>query len=330
MIEIVSTLPLNTVQDLGRKAQRHIGVSTAGAMDAPALALGNCMVGNAADAAGIEVQTFPFEVRFLADVRFAVTGADCGAALDGRPLLPWWHTTARTGQVLRLEYPAKGARGYLTLAGGLDVPAVLGSRSTDLRSAFGGLEGRFLKRGDRLALGTATEPAASASFGILPPARALPVGADAADVVRVRVLRAGEYDRFSAATQRTFWDTDWQVTHQSDRAGYRLAGPPLLPDRHIEMRSYGVVPGLIQVPPGGQPIVQLSDANTAGGYPKLAAVIDADLWRLGQARAGIRVRFIDCAYREALQAKQALDAYMAKVRDGIENQRGRTEGAARQ
>lgn len=315
-MEVVSTLPLNTVQDLGRKGQRHVGVSTGGAMDAPALELGNCLVGNAGGLAGVEIQTFPFEVRFLAEARFAVTGADCAATLDDSPLMPWWSMQAMTGQVLRLNYPARGARAYLAAQGGVSVPEVLGSRSTDVRSRFGGLEGRFLQRGDRLQLGAAAT-SSHAGFGIVPPALALPVGERDEEAIRVRVLRAGEYDRFPAPMQRTFWDTDWQVTHQSDRAGYRLSGPQLLPESHIEMRSYGVVPGLIQVPPGGQPIVQLSDANTAGGYPKIAAVIEADLWRLGQARAGSKVRFMDCTYQEALRAKKDLDAYLAKARAAI-------------
>jgi biotin-dependent carboxylase-like uncharacterized protein len=327
VIEIVNALALNTVQDFGRKGQRHIGVSTCGAMDAPALELGNLMVGNAADMAGIEVQTFPFEVRFRVGTHFAVTGADCVATLDGEPLMPWWHTQARCGQVLRLNYPAEGARGYLAIAGGIAVPEVLGSRSTDVRSGFGGFEGRFLKRGDCLALGPASEPASRKAFGVLPPTRALPLGDPTGDVVRVRVLRAGEYDRFPAPMQRMLWDTDWQVTHQSNRAGYRLAGPQLLPESHIEMRSYGVVPGLIQVPPGGQPIVQLSDANTAGGYPKIAAVIEADLWRLGQARPGTKVRFIDSTYKDALRAKKALDSFMAKARIAIAALQSESEGA---
>ena len=317
MIEVLSSLPLNTVQDLGRKGQRHIGVSTAGAMDAPALALGNCMVGNEPEAAGIEVQTFPFELRFLADLRFAITGANAEATLDGRVVMPWWTRAAREGQVLRLNYPAQGARVYLAFQGGIAVPRILGSRSTDVRSGFGGFEGRFLKRDDRLPLSSVGEQGRAREFGVLPPATALAIGAPDQDIVRVRALRAGEYDRFPVAVQRTFWQSSWHITHQSDRAGYRFSGPKLSTDSHIEMRSYGVVPGLIQVPPGGQPIVQLSDANTAGGYPKIATVIEADLWRLGQARAGDKVMFIDCTYREALEAKAALDAYLARVRREI-------------
>lgn len=316
MIEVGATRALNTVQDLGRHGQRHLGVGTAGAMDALALEMANGLVGNARDAAGIEVQTFPFELRFLADARFALTGADCAATLGGQPLLPWWQARARAGQVLRLDYPARGARAYLAFAGGIDVPAVLGSRSTDLRSAFGGLAGRSLERGDRLPLGNAACSKAR-SFGVMPPAGLLD---EPRDAMRIRVIRAGEYGHFPAAAQEAFWTSDWQVTHQSDRAGYRLAGPPLLLPTPLEMRSYGVVPGLVQVPPGGRPIIQLSDANSAGGYPKMATVIEADLWRLGQARPGTRIRFVDCGLAQAREAMQQQSAWLAQVRDAVEMQ----------
>jgi allophanate hydrolase len=325
VIEVVSTMALNTVQDLGRHGNRHIGVSTAGAMDALALRVGNCMLGNDGDAAAIEVQTFPFEVRFLAATRFALTGADARATLDGLHVLPWWHGSAREGQVLKLGYPTHGARAYVAFEGGIAVPDVLGSRSTDRRSAFGGLDGRFLKRGDRLRLGVPTRRRERpAQFGVVPPLLALGAGRPGSEaaarparrgqVWAVRVLRAGEYERFPASMQQSFWDAEWEVTHQADRTGYRLCGPALRPDAHIEMRSYGVVPGLIQVPPGGQPIIQLSDANTAGGYPKIAAVIEADLWRVGQARAGDSLRFVDCAYGQARQATEEIEAYLAEVR----------------
>lgn len=323
MIEIASALALNTVQDLGRQGQRHLGVGTAGAMDAPSLHLGNLLVGNLPGDAGIEIQTFPFELRFLADARFAATGAGCAATLDGRPFLPWWRMRARRGQLLRLNPPARGARAYVAVAGGIEVPQVLGSRSTDLRSGFGGFEGRFLQRGDRLPVGASAEASRHEDFGLLPHAHALPL-ADSHDphdshdgVIKVCALRAGEHELFPAPMQRAFWESEWRVGHQSDRTGYRLSGPPLTPASRVEMRSYGVVPGLVQVPPGGQPIVQLSDANTAGGYPKIATVIGADLWRLGQARAGARLRFVAVEWRQAVDAQRALDAFLAHAEAGV-------------
>jgi allophanate hydrolase subunit 2 len=114
--------------------------------------------------------------------------------------------------------------------------------------------------------------------------------------------------------QDRFWQTPWKISHQSDRAGYRLAGPPLTLPTPVELRSYGLVSGIIQVPPSGVPIIQLSDANTAGGYPKMAAVIEADLWRLAQARLGSRIRFKDVEHAEGVEAMAPVEAYLESVR----------------
>lgn len=319
MIEVLATLPLNTVQDLGRFGSRRYGVSTSGVMDPVALMVGNNLLGNPEGAAGIEVQTFPFSVRFLTDTAFAVTGADCAATLDDCALPPWWAAAARKHQVLTLRPPAKGARAYLALQGGVDVPLVLGSRSTYLRTALGGHQGRSLQKGDVIATPSEDRPDigfAARGLGAEPADLALPSHDTEANgaPLRVRVMRAGEYDVFSAAMQERFWTTDWKISHQSDRFGYRLAGPPLALDAPVEMRSYGVVAGLVQVPPSGEPIIQLSDANTAGGYPKIAAVIEADLWRLAQARLGSRIRFAEVDYDEAVQAMAPVTAYLAQVR----------------
>jgi biotin-dependent carboxylase-like uncharacterized protein len=319
VIEVLSTLPLNTVQDLGRFGSRHYGVSTCGVMDPVAFVVGNVLLGNPDNAAAIEVQTFPFVVRFLADTSFAVTGADTAATLDEREVPPWWSSTAQRGQTLTLRPPASGARAYLALSGGIDVPVILGSRSTHLRSEFGGYSDRSLEQGDVLrTLDGEAHPAPwkSGDLGVVPPAFALPSrSAKASDkVLPVRVLRAGEYDLFSAMVQERFWATDWRIMHQSDRGGYRLSGQPLKLAAPVELRSYGLVSGIVQVPPSGEPIIQMSDANTAGGYPKIATVIEADLWRLGQARLGSYIRFEDVTYEHAVDAMAPVTAYLAKVR----------------
>ena len=315
MIEVVSTLALNTVQDLGRFGARHYGVSTSGVMDPVAFVVGNVLLGNPDNAAGIEVQTFPFVVRFLADTSFAVTGADTAATLDDRDLPPWWSATARRGQTLTLRPPASGARAYLALAGGIDVPVILGSRSTHLRSEFGGFGGRSLQQADVLRTLDGEGHAApwkSGGLGVVPPSFALPATSD--KVLPVRVLRAGEYDLFPADMQDRFWATEWKITHHSDRGGYRLSGQPLRLPAPVELRSYGLVAGIVQVPPSGEPIIQLSDANTAGGYPKIATVIEADLWRLGQARLGSFIRFEEVTYEAAVEAMAPVTDYVARIR----------------
>ena len=328
MIEILSSAALATVQDLGRDGHLRYGVGTSGAMDRVALQVANLLIGNEPGAAGVEVPVFPFRLRFVADCDFALTGADVDARLDDEPLPPWWAQRARRGQVLTLGAPARGARCYLALEGGVDVPLVLGSRSTQLRGEFGGYEGRTLRQGDVLravgradggaAAGGTAERSGGAGHGAQPPEFALLLG-DAAtnDAVRlttVRVLPAGEYDEYDAASQQAFWQQRWKVTGQSDRYGYRLEGVALRAKAPVEKRSHGIVPGVIQVPPSGQPIIQLRDAQPSGGYPKIGTVIEADLWRLAQARPGSQLAFVEVDYEAALDAQAAVEAYLAQVR----------------
>lgn len=319
MIEIVATPPLNTIQDLGRFGARHHGVGCSGAMDALALVAANALLGNREDAAAIEIQTFPFVARFVRDTTFALTGADAQARLDGAPVPPWWTASARAGQSLALDPPRIGARAYLALAGGFDAPFVLGSRSTHLRSGFGGLDGRALRAGDILRAAPDGARRKDA-FGLVPPQFVDPpaICEDDPRALALRVIRAGDHDLFPPDMQQRFWRTSWKISRHSDRAGYRLSGPPLLLPAPVELRSYGLLSGIIQVPPSGEPIIQLADANTAGGYPKIAAVIDADLWRLAQAQPGSFLRFVEVDHAVAAEATQKIDAYLAAIRKVIE------------
>ncbi len=325
MIELLSSGTLSTVQDLGRLSHLRFGVGTSGAMDRLALQAGNLMLGNPASAAGIEVPVLPFQVRFLKDVVFAVTGADAAAQLDGLALAPWWTRRARAGQVLTLGGAGPGfrtgARSYLLIAGGVDVPVVLGSRSTQLRGQFGGHHGRALVKGDILpgqpALALPGGP--DAGFGLMPPDLALPqseffAAQSQTAVTAMRVIPAAEYDNFDAPSMQNFWGTDWKISAQSDRYGYRLSGTALALRETMETRSHGIVPGVIQVPHSGQPIIQMRDAQPSGGYPKIGTVIEADLWRLGQARAGSYIRFVPCTYEQAVAALKPTEAYLSKVR----------------
>jgi 5-oxoprolinase (ATP-hydrolysing) subunit C len=316
MIEILSSSALATVQDLGRAGSLRWGVGTSGAMDALALAAGNLLLGNDESAAAIEIPVFPFRVRFVEDCAFAVTGADCAATLDARPLMPWSTYEARAGQVLSLGLPQgtawRAARAYLCLAGGVDVPRVLDSRSTQLRGAFGGFEGRALRKGDTLRAVTPGRATRATGIGLVPPALTLALQVDGCPAMRV--LPAAEYDSYTPASREAFWSTAWKVTPQSDRYGYRLSGEALEPVAATEMRSHGIVPGVIQVPPGGQPIVQMRDAQPSGGYPKLGTVIEADLWRLGQAAIGSHVRFIRTTWDEGVAALDEIRGWLDETR----------------
>ena len=310
MIEILDTPGLATVQDAGRFGSLRYGVGTAGAMDTMALACANLLLGNERGAAAIEIPLFPFSIRFTAASSFALTGGGCTARLEGRPLLPWSVYAAAAGEVLTLSPGSSpGSRAYLALPGGIDVPAVLGSRSTQLRGAFGGQCGRALTTGDTIA--GCGGVADVAGLGIQPPTNALPLDIDG--LPAVRVLPAAEYQRIASASRAAFWSTPWKITGQSDRYGYRLAGEKLAFGSPVEMLSHGIVPGVIQLPPSGQPIVQMRDAQPSGGYPKIGTVIEADLWRLGQAPAGSRIRFIETDWDGALSAVEEAGAWLDEV-----------------
>lgn len=302
MIEVVRAGPQSTIQDLGRTPWRDRGLSRCGALDDVALQAGNLLLGNPPDAAGLEFTLGAATLRFHADTWVALTGTDADAHLDGQPVRPGWRCAVRAGQQLKLAAPRERMRSYVTVAGGIDVPAALGSRSTDLKAGFGGLDGRALRDGDRLPLGAPTRtPTRNAGLR-------LPDWTPA-----VRVLPGPEYADFDTASREAFLAAGWTVTPQSNRMGYRLAGPALVREHGDELASHGVLPGVVQVPPSGQPIVLLADAQTTGGYPKIAVVIRADLWKLAQLRLGATLRFVPCTPEEAVDALRArqrdLDAW---------------------
>lgn len=319
MIEILSNTPLATVQDLGRFGYYRDGVGRSGAMDGLALAVGNVLLGNDRDAAAIEIPLLPFKLRFDADLDVAVAGADCSSQLDGVTLPPDWAFSVSGGQTLTLDAMREGCRAYLCVAGGIDVPAVLGSRSTQLREAFGGFSGRMLTKGDKLKSLASSAGLPRGGLGAVTAGTALAFGE--AGRTSVRVLPGAEHDRFTSEAQHSFWTAAWQITPQSNRNGYRLSGPELPMRDTTELRSHGVVPGVIQVPMGGQPIIQLADAATMGGYPKIGTVIEADQWRLAQARPGTSIHFVETDYAGARAAQDQLDGYLAEVRAMAARQR---------
>ncbi|MHC8333571.1 5-oxoprolinase subunit C family protein [Pseudomonas sp. LB3P25] len=302
MIEILSTGALNSVQDLGRKGYLNIGVGQSGAMDRLALSTANIMVGNPTDFAGLEIVLFPARLRFITDSRFALTGADALAHLDGFELPPNWVCDGKAGQTLIIQAPRRGARVYLAFAGGIDVPVLLGSRATDLKSGYGGLEGRGLIRGDQLSLNL-PRAKSTGSCG-LAGVRELP---SLTTATVIRVLPAAQYEDFEDEARERFFSEPWQVTQEANRMGMRLSGSELKLRSPLELLSHGILPGTVQVPPSGQPIIQMAEANTCGGYPKIANVIDADLSLLAQAPVGSKLRFLEIDLAEAIEAQKQLD-----------------------
>ena len=359
MIEILTSGLMNSVQDLGRPGYLDQGIGRGGAMDRPALEIANLLVGNDAGAAGIEVAVFPFRMRFVEPAYYAVTGADCPARLNGETLPPWWCGFAEAGDELRLDAPSEGSRAYVAVGGGIDVPLVLGSRATDLKSVFGGLEGRALARGDRLAVGSAANVPFS-PWGEVPsdseamrgsqrhtqlhrgnPSSALRAppgetlvssrpsdpqgekrdsatpadksadpayfrtclgGAPAGEPLTLRIMPGAEFDAFTEEARAVLCDTAFTVSADNNRQGMRLEGATLALTRKLELLSHGIMPGTIQVPPSGQAVIQLAEANTCGGYPKIGHVIEPDLWKLGQAPSGSRLRFVAVTRQQAVAA----------------------------
>ena len=236
MIEILSIPPLATVQDLGRDGHWYEGLGRAGAMDGLAHRFANMLLGNDVNAASLEIPLSPARFRFGVRQAFAIAGAACGARLDGACLPRVWAGAAEAGQVLDLGAMISGARTYLALPGGVHVPEVLGSRSTQLRESFGGFEGRVLAPGDTLRAAADEEP-------VLPPAGlslAMPaLHHDQQDAIELRALPSAEHDEFTEESLTAFWSTAYEVTQQSNRQGYRLDGEMLTRAREGELRSHG-------------------------------------------------------------------------------------------
>jgi biotin-dependent carboxylase-like uncharacterized protein len=322
MIEVLTNGALNIVVDSGRRGFMGIGVSHAGPMDALALDIGNVLVGNDPQAAGIEVSIFPFHIAFSADTTVAITGAPCAAELGQHRVPPYWATRARAGDILSLQAPEVGARAYVAAAGGLAVRRVLGSRSTEVKGAFGGLHGRALRRGDRLDLGPdetdeKSVPRSAAGFGALTVTLGEYWGELHTGSVKLRVLPAAEYNEFTAKARLHFANAAYEVTAESNRTGARLRGDPLALRSHRELLSHGIVPGTIQVPPSGEPIVQLVEANTCGGYPKIATVIECDLWKFGQMRPRTLLAFQLIELEEAIEALKGGAAELQELKNAL-------------
>lgn len=321
MIEILSIFPLATVQDLGRDGYWSQGLGRAGAMDPLALRVANLMLGNDEGAACLEIPLTPARLRFTRDGSFAMAGAACGARLDGVPLPRVWSGPAKIGQLLELGPITQGARLYLALPGGIDVPQILGSRSTQLREGFGGFGGRVLAAGDVLqpAQGDGNRGARHGLSVALPPLHPTD-----AETITLRALPSTEHDSFTEAALTSFWSRPYRVTEKSNRQGFRLQGDELTREETGELRSHGIVPGIVQVPGGGQPIIQLADSATMGGYPKIAAVIESDLWRVAQARPGDALTFRRVSLTEAAEAEAEQQAWLTALRrdlSGLAEQR---------
>lgn len=310
-LHVLSPGPLATVQDLGRPHLPHLGVPTSGGMDRFALQAANLLVGNGPSAAAMEITGGGALVEIDEVGVLAVTGADFGQTLNGLDIPGWASVLAPAGSTLALggRSQAWGARAYLAVAGGVDAPMVLGARSTYLPGGFGGIDGRPIRAGDVLPIGRRAPGFDAARLaGSVWPATARPMYRPSAVA---RVLPGPHLDCLGEAALARLCAEPWRVSLNSNRMGYRLEGGRVPHIRPCSLPSLGVFPGVVQVPPDGAPIVLMADAQTTGGYPIAAVVIQADLPLLAQALPGDTVRFQPCVEDEALDALRVQQAWLA-------------------
>lgn len=295
-LEVLEGGMLTTVQDLGRYGYERYGVPVAGAMDQFALRAANVLVGNPPNAAALEITITGPVLRATDKCLIAVTGADLSLRVDGREIPAWMVTFVRKGWVIEFGGRRAGCRAYLAVAGAIGLTPVMGSHSTYLRGGFGGFDGRALRQGDLIPVGQVAfhlPSLAGQSF----PAELIP---DYSDAPEIHVVLGPQDDHFTDEGLATFLSGEYSVGPASDRMGYRLTGPEIAHKEATGIISDGVPLGAVQVPPDRRPIVMMADRQTAGGYPKIATVISADIPLLAQCLPGkSAVRFRAIGVEEA-------------------------------
>ncbi len=305
-IRVVKPGLFTTLQDRGRWGYTHLGISPAGAADALSLRIANRLLGNDEYAPALEMTLLGATLEFEESAVVAIAGArcDCKAGPDSVPANEV--VEIASGVVLQCRSTMDGARSYLAVQGGFDVPLVMGSASTDVRGGFGGIGGRRLQAGDvlRVREGARTKVRRRLRPGVLEAVR-LPAP--------VHVTKGVQHDWFSAETYARFLATPYLVSEQSDRAGLRLKGEPVSPSEKSQLLTDGIPLGAVQVPQDGQPIILFVDQQTTGGYPKIANVIAADMHRVGQLRPRDEVRFAEVSIGEAVEALREQERWLKEI-----------------
>lgn len=302
---------LTTVQDLGRVGYQQFGVSVSGVMDPRAAAIGNILVGNPQGEAVLECTLMGPQLKFETDEVIAITGGDLSPTLDGQPVPTYAALAVKAGQTLRFGAPKAGCRAYIAFAGGLDIPLVMGSRSTYMKAAIGGFEGRKLQKGD--ALGLRAPVAGYANLH----QRAIAPEFVPRPVYTLRVVLGPQDDAFTPEGVATFLGSEYTVTNEFDRMGCRMDGPAIQHKNGGDIISDGIAFGAIQVPGSGKPILMGADRQTTGGYTKIATVISADFRLLAQLKAGDKVRFEAVSVQAAQQALHFQRGALALLADVV-------------
>jgi antagonist of KipI len=309
---------LTTVQDRGRHGLQHLGVVPCGPMDPVALELANVLVGNRGGEAALELTVLGPEIQFGCDALVALCGAQFDATLGGRPLPLNRPVFVEKNGSLRTGRALVGSRAYLAVAGGIQTPPVLGSRSTYLPAKFGGLDGRALRAGDILPLCEEAPLLARERYASLSSKKDLAAGIRSVgwsapaltlperEPIVIHAMEGRHHARFDAAAQRAFFEATWKVSPDSNRMGFRLLGPVLARIEAAEILSEPACLGTVQVPANGMPIALMADHQTTGGYPKIAEIAAADVPRLAQLAPGGTVQFARCTLEQAGELRRVL------------------------
>ena len=284
-IKVITPGMLSTIQDGGRKGFAAMGFNASGVMDVRSYHIANALVGNFTDEAVIEMTYLGGSFKFLESNHIAITGADMSPKLDGVPVEMYTTVFVKQDETLTFSAAKSGMRAYIAVRGGIDVPVIMGSRSTNLKCKLGGLDGRPLKAGDIVPCRDVYDEfhkhlihsAPKEDFG--------------SDEITVRVLLGPQDDYFTDHGIKTFLNSTYTVTNESDRMGCKLSGEKIEYKNTVDIISDGIVFGSIQIPRTGNPIIMLADRQTTGGYAKIATVISVDLPLLAQARPGTKVHF---------------------------------------
>lgn len=342
MIEVIRPGLQTTVQDLGRSGSRHLGICQSGALDDQALKTANILVGNSMEAAGLEIATGPVELECHSDSVLALTGADFNASVmtagsentKALALAPGWRFQLQRGERLLLKGNRSGGRAYIAFAGGLKIATTLGSCATDIAAGFGGLNGRCLQSGDQLAINPPTAEIANSYLTKWPYPKKWDIGCRQTPPGHtIRVLPSNNAGLFSAVEHQRFFQSDWQISTASNRMGARLQGATIKTQAGhnrantvataANLRSHAVMPGTVQVPRNGKPIVLLADGQTTGGYPKIGQVIQADLCKLAQLGFDMMFRFVPCTMAQAIAARAAQQQELFRLQQAVSYYDGR-------
>jgi antagonist of KipI len=285
---------LTTIQDAGRTGYQQYGIVVGGAMDRFSLHIANILVGNPPNEAALEVTLVGPTLEALADTVISICGANLSPTVNGERVPLWKSFLVKTGQKIEFGKPIEGARAYISVAGGFDVPLVMGSKSTDLKAAIGGGNGRALEKNTMLygIDGDFSKRRRSLNIAEIP---------QYPKELTIRVVLGPHLQAFPSSTIELFLSSTYTISTQSDRMGYRLKGPRLVHKSSADIISEAIPLGGIQVPDNGEPIILMADRQTTGGYTRIATVISTDIPKLAQATTGCSVRFTAVSVEEAQQ-----------------------------